>query len=115
VYHQPWQPTDISFYTGALNLVDAAVWVGISIGAAGLLVALVEGIVSRRRSLTAAVATGIPRATLARATLLQTVLSATPALLVATTAGATALVTLTTALTLPFLRASTTLTDLHTA
>jgi hypothetical protein len=86
--HEPYVPQDTRFYTSSLDLVDVAVWVGLAIAVAGLLVALVEGLVSRRRSLAAAVATGIPRGTLARAVLLQSLLSTAPALLVAVTAGA---------------------------
>jgi hypothetical protein len=86
--HQPLTSSGSSPATGALNLVDAAVAAGLGIGLAGLLVALVEAAVSRRRSLAAAVATGIPRGTLARAVLLQSLLSTVPALLLAVTAGA---------------------------
>jgi hypothetical protein len=86
--HQPFMPQDTSFYTSSLGLVQAAVWIGIAIGVAGLLVALVEGLVSRRHSLAAAVATGIPRGVLARAMLLQSLLSTAPALLLAVATGA---------------------------
>ena len=48
------------FYFGSLDLVDAAIVVGMVIAAAGLLVALAEGIVSRRRAYAALVATGVP-------------------------------------------------------
>ena len=75
------------FYFGSLDLVDAAVAVGVAIAAAGLLVALAEGIVARRRTYAALVAAGVPRATLARSILWQVFAPLVPAVLLALTVG----------------------------
>lgn len=76
------------FYLRSLDLVDTAVMVGTAIAAAGLLVFLVEAIVSRRRVLAGLVATGVPRSVLARATAWQVVAPMVPAILLALTVGA---------------------------
>lgn len=76
------------FYLRSLDLVDTAVLVGTAIAAAGLLVFLVEAIVSRRRALAALVATGVPRGVLARATGWQVVAPMAPAILLAVAVGA---------------------------
>ncbi|GAB3948468.1 hypothetical protein GCM10027614_45620 [Micromonospora vulcania] len=55
-----------SFYLSTMDLVDAAVAVAVLIAAGGLIVALVEGIVARRRAYAALVATGVSRGTLGR-------------------------------------------------
>jgi hypothetical protein len=81
-------PDDQSFYTRTLDLVDLAVWVGVAIAAAGLLVALAEGIVSRRRTYASLVATGVPRGTLAGAILWQVGAPAVPAIALALAVGA---------------------------
>ena len=73
--------------SGSLDLVDAAVAVGVAIAAAGLLVALAEGIVARRRTYAALVATGVPRATLARSILWQVFAPLVPAILLALAVG----------------------------
>jgi hypothetical protein len=78
---------DTAFYFQSLDLVDAAVLVATAIAAAGLLVALAEGIVSRRRTYTAQVATGVPRAALARSILWQVFTPIVPAVLIALTVG----------------------------
>ncbi|MEE3919250.1 FtsX-like permease family protein [Micromonospora sp. BRA006-A] len=52
---------DPGFYLGAMDLVDLAVVVAMAIAGGGLLVAVVEGITSRRRAYAAQVATGVPR------------------------------------------------------
>jgi len=79
---------DTSFYFQSLDLVDAAVMVATAIAAAGLLVALAEGIVSRRRAFAALVATGVPRATLAKSILWQVLAPVVPAVMVALAVGA---------------------------
>jgi hypothetical protein len=79
--------TDRNFYFGSMDLVDVAVAVGVAIAAAGLLVALAEGIVARRRTYASLVATGVPRGTLARSILWQVFAPLVPAVLLALTVG----------------------------
>ena len=79
--------TRVAFFTNALNLTSAAVDIGVLIAAVGILVALAEGIVSRRRAYAALVATGVPRRTLAEALAWQTVTPLIPATLIALTVG----------------------------
>ncbi|MCX5119394.1 ABC transporter permease [Micromonospora sp. NBC_00362] len=76
-----------SFYLDTMDLVDAAVAVAILIAAGGLIVALVEGIVARRRAYAALVATGVPRATLSRSVAWQALAPAVPAILLALAVG----------------------------
>ncbi|MFG2047705.1 FtsX-like permease family protein [Micromonospora sp. NPDC048935] len=76
-----------TFYLSTMNLVDAAVAVAILIATGGLIVALVEGIVARRRAYAALVATGVPRATLSRSVAWQALTPAVPAILLALTVG----------------------------
>ncbi|MEV0214050.1 FtsX-like permease family protein [Micromonospora sp. NPDC050695] len=76
-----------SFYLSTMDLVDAAVAVAVLIAAGGLMVALVEGIVARRRAYAALVATGVPRATLSRSVAWQALAPAVPAILLALTVG----------------------------
>lgn len=75
------------FYLGAMDLVDLAVAVAMAIAAGGLLVALVEGIIARRRAYAALVATGVPRGTIGRSLLWQSLAPAAPAVAVALTVG----------------------------
>ncbi|MEU8419734.1 FtsX-like permease family protein [Micromonospora sp. NPDC048835] len=75
------------FYLSTMDLVDGAIAVAILIATGGLIVALVEGIVARRRAYAALVATGVPRATLARSVAWQALLPAVPAILLALTVG----------------------------
>ncbi|TDC34923.1 ABC transporter permease [Micromonospora sp. 15K316] len=76
------------FYLSTMSLVDLAVAVAVVIAAAGLLVAVVEGVVARRRTYAALTATGVPRTTLAWSLVWQAVLPAVPAILLALTVGA---------------------------
>jgi hypothetical protein len=76
-----------SFYLSTMDLVDAAVAVAVLIAAGGLIVALVEGIVARRRAYAALVATGVPRGTLSRSVAWQALAPAVPAILLALTVG----------------------------
>jgi len=76
------------FYLSTMDLVDAAVAVAVLIAAGGLIVALVEGIVARRRAYAALVATGVPRATLSGSVAWQALTPAVPAILLALTVGA---------------------------
>ncbi|MEV4117682.1 FtsX-like permease family protein [Micromonospora sp. NPDC049645] len=75
------------FYLSTMDLVDGAVAVAILIATGGLIVALVEGIVARRRAYAALVATGVPRATLSRSVAWQALAPAVPAILLALTVG----------------------------
>lgn len=84
---QSYDPQDTSFYFQTLDLVNLAVTVALVIAAGGLLVALAESIVSRRRAYAALVATGVPRATLARAVAWQSLAPAAQAVALALAAG----------------------------
>jgi hypothetical protein len=85
---EPYHPVNDGFYLRSMDLVDVAVAVGLIIAAAGLIVAVAEGIVSRRRTYAALVAAGVPRRVLARAVLWQAMAPVVPAVLVALTVGA---------------------------
>ncbi|WP_033339291.1 FtsX-like permease family protein [Catenuloplanes japonicus] len=76
-----------AFYTDAMDLVDLAIAVGITIAAAALLVAAAESLVSRRRAYAALVATGVPRGVIGRSIVWQLLAPALPAVLVAATSG----------------------------
>jgi hypothetical protein len=76
------------FFLRTMELVDLAVIVALVIATGGLLVALAEGVVSRRRTYAALVATGVPRGVLARALVWQSLTPAVPAILLAVTVGA---------------------------
>jgi hypothetical protein len=76
------------FYARAYDLVNLGILLAAGVAAAGLLVALAEGIIERRRSLAALVAAGTPVATLRGAVLLQGLLPLVPAILLATALGA---------------------------
>ena len=78
---------DTDFYFGAFDLVDAAIYVGMAIAAAGLLVTVAEGIVTRRRTYARLVATGVPRGTLARSIVWQAVAPIVPAIVLALAVG----------------------------
>lgn len=78
---------DEDFYLGALRLVLAAVGVGIAVAVAGILVALTEGIVGRRRTYAAMTAAGVPRRVLGEAMLWHSVVPLLPAMLVALGVG----------------------------
>ncbi|WP_030486202.1 ABC transporter permease [Micromonospora chokoriensis] len=78
---------DNPFYLSTMDLVDSAVAVAILIATGGLIVALVEGIVARRRAYAALVATGVPRATLSRSVAWQALTPAVPAILLALGVG----------------------------
>ncbi|MCW3842931.1 ABC transporter permease [Micromonospora yasonensis] len=75
------------FYLGAMRLVDLAVAVAVAIAAGGLLVAVVDGITARRRAYAALVATGVPRGTIGRSVLWQSLTPAVPAITLALTVG----------------------------
>ncbi|NES15791.1 MULTISPECIES: FtsX-like permease family protein [Micromonospora] len=76
-----------AFYLRAMDLVDLTVAVAMAIAAGGLLVAVVEGITARRRAYAALVATGVPRATIGRSLLWQSLAPAVPAIGLALAVG----------------------------
>ncbi|RZU51443.1 FtsX-like permease family protein [Krasilnikovia cinnamomea] len=78
---------DTAFYFGAIDLVDLTVAIAVAIAAAGILIALAEGVVSRRRAYAILVATGVPRRTLGGAIAWQTLAPLIPATLVALIVG----------------------------
>ncbi len=75
------------FYLGAVDLIGVAVAVAVTVSAAGILVAVTESIVSRRRAYAALVATGVPVRTLGEAVAWRTLAPVVPAVLVALTVG----------------------------
>ena len=79
--------SDDPFYAQAFHLVDGVLAVAIAIAVAGLLVVAAEGVVTRRRTLAALVASGVPRRTLAAATLLEAIAPLVPTVLIATATG----------------------------
>jgi hypothetical protein len=78
---------DPEFYFGAIRLVVIAVSLSAAVAAAGVLVALAESIVARRRTFAALTAAGVPRRTLAAAVLWQTLTPIVPALILGVAAG----------------------------
>lgn len=81
------QAGDDGFYRGAYDLVDLALLIALVVAAAGLLVASCESVQERRQTLASLQAAGVPLAVLRRALLLQALLPAVPAVLLAATAG----------------------------
>ncbi|MDP9798814.1 hypothetical protein J2S43_007326 [Catenuloplanes nepalensis] len=75
------------FYLNAMNLVDLAVAVAVAITALALLIAAVDGLVSRRRAYASLVATGVPRGVIARSVVWQVLTPAVPAVLIAAVSG----------------------------
>ena len=82
---EQWTADD--YYSQAYNLVWLATAVGIGLCALGLVVALSDAVVRRRRTDAAAVAAGVPATTLRRALTLQTLLPAIPAILLGLAIG----------------------------
>jgi hypothetical protein len=78
---------DPEFYLGAIRLVMVAVGLSAAVAAAGVLVALAEGIVARRRTYAALTAGGVPRRTLAGAVLWQTLTPLVPAVVLGLAVG----------------------------
>ncbi|WP_327002378.1 ABC transporter permease [Dactylosporangium sp. NBC_01737] len=75
------------FYMRTMDLIDAALMTGLVLTALAMLVVVAEGIVTRRRAYASLVATGVPRGTLSRSILWQSLLPAVPAILVALIVG----------------------------
>jgi hypothetical protein len=78
---------DNGFYLGTIDLVNLTVAIGAVVAAIGILVALAEGRVSRRRTYAGLVAAGVPRRTLGAAIAWQTLAPLVPAVLIALTIG----------------------------
>jgi hypothetical protein len=79
---------DDDFYLNAIRLVLVAVATGVTVATAGMLIALTESIVARRRAYAALTAVGVPRRVLGEAVLWHTLTPLVPALLIALTVGA---------------------------
>jgi hypothetical protein len=84
---------DTGFYLGTIRLISITVAIGAVVAAVGILVALAEGIISRRRTYAALVAAGVPRRTLGAAIAWQTLAPLVPAVLIALIVGAGLVVT----------------------
>jgi hypothetical protein len=79
--------TQKDFFLNSVDLVRIAVVVGVLVAAAGIMVALAESIVSRRRTHAALIAAGVPRRVLGASIAWQTLTPLVPAVLVALTIG----------------------------
>jgi hypothetical protein len=79
--------TDTAYYTTGIDLTAAAILVALALTVTGLAVGTVESLATRRRSLAAQVAAGVPYRVLARALLLETALPLAPAVAVAGAGG----------------------------
>ncbi|WP_433230643.1 FtsX-like permease family protein [Micromonospora sp. CA-248260] len=75
------------FYLNTMDLVDRAAQLAVALAAGGLVVALVEGIVARRRTYAALVASGVPRSVIGRSVGWQALAPAVPAIVVALAGG----------------------------
>ncbi|MGA3526502.1 FtsX-like permease family protein [Melissospora conviva] len=78
------------FYLRTMDLVQAAVLVGLVIAVAGLLIAVAEGVAGRRRTYAALMASGVPRGVLGRSVAWQSLAVVVPATLLALGTGVTA-------------------------
>ncbi|CAL9545326.1 FtsX-like permease family protein [Streptomyces althioticus] len=78
---------NLDFYTTGIDLTAAAIGVGLVITLAGLAVGTAESVATRRRTLAAQAAAGVPRAVLGRALLLETALPLAPGMLLAGVGG----------------------------
>jgi hypothetical protein len=83
----PADPEHSAFYVNSARLVLIAVGVGVAISATGMLVALAESVVARRRTYTALTAAGTPVSTLSGTLLWQTLAPLVPALGLAVVSG----------------------------
>ncbi|RFC71101.1 ABC transporter permease [Streptomyces sp. AcE210] len=78
---------DRGFYTAGINLAGGAVLIALVISLAGLAVGTAESLATRRRTLAAQAAAGVPHRVLARTLLLETALPLAPALVLAGIGG----------------------------
>jgi hypothetical protein len=76
-----------AFYTQTMDLINLAIGIAMLIAAAGLLVAIVESIVTSRRAYASLVATGVSRTVLGRSVLWQSLAPALPAIFLALAVG----------------------------
>ncbi len=76
-----------TLYANTFDLLDLVLVGGISLAAAGLIVSAAEAITERRRTLAALVAGGTPRATLARASLAEHLITLVPGTIIAAITG----------------------------
>jgi hypothetical protein len=76
---QQW--TQDTFFPQSFALVTLATWIGIGLCALGLVVALADAVLRRRRADAVAVASGVPVSVLRRALVLQAILPAVPIVL----------------------------------
>ncbi|SFF58269.1 FtsX-like permease family protein [Actinoplanes philippinensis] len=83
----PADPEHAAFYVNSARLVLVAVGVGVAVSAAGMLVALAESVVARRRTNAALTAAGTPGRALAGTLLWQTLAPLVPALGLAVVSG----------------------------
>ena len=83
-----YEPNNPSFFLNTIGLLTLAAELAMVVAAGGILIALAEGIVARRRSYAALVATGVPRRTLSEAIVWQTFAPLVPATVVALAVGA---------------------------
>jgi hypothetical protein len=81
----PYAQTDLDFYLGALDLTGLAITIGLAVTVSGLAVGTAESVMTRRRTLAALSATGVPFGVLGRAALLETALPLVPAIALAST------------------------------
>ncbi|GGK21735.1 hypothetical protein GCM10010124_12790 [Pilimelia terevasa] len=76
-----------TFYLPSMDLVDTTIGIGAAIALAGLLVAVVEDLVTRRRAHACLVASGVPARVLGASVLLRTLGPLTPVVVLAVAAG----------------------------
>lgn len=86
-YRLPYSAEDLAYYFDGLRLVGAGIVIAFAVAVGGLVVGAVESVVTRRRTLAALAAGGVPRGVLNRAALLETVLPLVPAVVLATGCG----------------------------
>jgi hypothetical protein len=79
-------PTD-TFYTDTFDLLNVVLGAAIVLSAANLLITTSEAIVERRRTLATLAASGTPRAVLARAAIMESLIPLVPAVILASAAG----------------------------
>ncbi|MGP3942052.1 MULTISPECIES: FtsX-like permease family protein [Streptomyces] len=85
---EPYNPPGSTFYERAYELIGYAVVVAAAIAVTGLLVALVDGVTARRRTLASLVAAGTPRGILSRALGWQVLTPIVPIVLLSVAVGA---------------------------
>ncbi|MDX3074551.1 FtsX-like permease family protein [Streptomyces sp. NPDC088354] len=86
-YRLPYSAEDLDYYFDGLRAVGAGIVIAFAVAVGGLVVAAVESLITRRRTLAALAAGGVPRGVLNRAALLETALPLVPAAVLATGCG----------------------------